>query len=604
MKELLARLFARPVIAGELIAASLFANVLALASPLFVIQVLNRYIAHGVDATLATLTTGVVMAITLELGFRQVRLRLAASVNSRKDEDLALGAFSVLTGAKAAAMDMLPAGLRREVVSGTDAVEAAYSAPNVAAVLDVPFALLFVAALALISPLLAVIASGFLAAVFIAAVLSLSAIRGPTRELTSVSGRRSALVSSAMTASDTVRAFNAAGFLRQLWQGEVVGFQTLRRRITGRHGLVQSLTQSAQGLLSVTMIAVAATLVVAGQMDVGAMIGANILAARALGPIVRLAQLGEAFAKARHSLDMFKEFSKLPQERLQGSALGNYKGGLQLKDVGFAYPGVSTPLFESLSLNLQPGGILVVAGANGTGKTTLARLILGLIEPRRGVILADGVDLAQIVPEWWRKQVVYLPQEPRFLHASLRDNILAFNPDLDDAGLNRLIETAGLRRFVDESPEGLDTAIANNGDNLSLGVRRRFALARALATDGVLAVLDEPTEGLDAEGTNRVLAVMNDLAKRGRSIMVFSHDPRIVKGVRFVLDLNTKPVPRLVDLQSASEAHAKAAAQTGAPAEPAAAAPSPQQPGAPVAASEEEPAAVQPQAAPDRRKAQ
>ena len=235
-------------------------------------------------------------------------------------------------------------------------------------------------------------------------------------------------------------------------------FQGLRRRIAARHGLVQSLTQSAQALMSVTIIAVAATLVVTGEFDIGVMIGANILAARALGPIARLAQLGEPFAKARQSLNMF---AKIPQERLQGSALQSYKGGLQFKDVGFAYTGANTPLFESLSHNLESGGVLIIRGANGSGKTTLARLIVGLLEPRRGHILVDGVDLAQIVPEWWRKQVIYMPQEPRFLNASLRDNLLAFNPDLDDAGLGRLIETAGLRSFVDQSPDGLDTALTN-----------------------------------------------------------------------------------------------------------------------------------------------
>lgn len=560
MKELLARLLVRPVLAAELVTASLFANLLALASPLFVIQVLNRYVAHGVDSTLATLTTGVVIAIVLEFGFRQVRLRMAAAVNSRKDEDLAFGAFAVLTGAKAAALDALPTGLRREIVTGSDAVEAAYSPSNIAAVLDVPFALLFVGALYLISPLIAGIVAGFLGAVFFVAIISLMSLRRPTRELSTVSGRRSILLTSAMTASDTVRAFNAAGFMRDLWRGEVRAFHKLRRRVTARHGLVQSLTQSSQGLMSVTVIAVAATLVVAGELDVGVMIGANILAARALGPIARLAQMGEPFAKARQALNMFKEFAKLPQERLQGSALQDYKGGIQFKDVGFAYPRANSPLFESLSHNLEPGGVLVIAGSNGTGKTTLARLIVGLVEPRRGHILVDGVDLAQVVPEWWRKQVMYMPQEPRFLNASLRDNLLVFNPDLDDAGLNRLIDAAGLKQFVDESPDGLDTVLTNGGETLSLGMRRRLALARALATDGKLAVLDEPTEGLDAEGRKRVYAVMNDLVKRGCTVIAFTDDPAITKGIRFVLDLNTKPVPRLVDLTAGAEARAKAAA--------------------------------------------
>lgn len=544
MKELLARLLARPVIFVELIAASLFVNLLALASPVFVIQVLNRYVSYGVDSTLATLTSGVLIAIVLEFGFRQVRLRMASVVSARSDEMLMVGSFGILTGAKSLAMDMLPPGLRREVISGADTVQAAYNAPNIAAILDVPFSLIFVGALFLLSPVIAVIVASFLVTILVFGIGSQGLLRKPTKELTAVSVRRSALVGSAITAADTVRAFNAAASMRRNWHGESNVFQGLRGRVTTLQGFVQSVTQSAQATMSVAVIAVGATLVVAGDMDVGAMIGCNILAARALGPVTRLAQLGEAFAKARQSLSMFGEFTRLPQERTQGSALAEYKGGVEFVDLAFAYPGSNVPLFESLSLKLEPGSVLVVSGSNGAGKTTLARMFAGLMEPTRGQILVDGVDLAQVVPEWWRRQISYLPQEPRLLNVSIRDNLLNFNPDLDDAALNKLIEVSGLRDYIDQSPKGFEAEIVNNGDNLSLGIRRRLALARALASDGMLLLCDEPTEGLDNDGCARVYTLLNEQAKRGRTIVVFSHDPKIVKGAGQILDLNFKPVPK------------------------------------------------------------
>lgn len=545
MTELLARLAARPGLALELMAASLFANVLALAMPLFVIQVLNRYVAHGVDETLVTLTAGAAAAVLFECGFRQARLRLAAGINAPNDEALDARVFGVLTGAKAATLDQVPGGLRREIMGGPEAVATALSATNVCAVLDVPFALVFLAALFLLSPPIAALVACFLAAVFVVAAVSLAALRAPTRELVGVAGKRNALVGTATAASDTVRAFNAAPYLRRLWQSEGDALHRLRRRITARHGLVQSLTHGAQLLMAIAVIALGGVLVVRGELDVGALIGANILAARALGPVARLATLGEAFAKARQSLAMLRDFFKLSAERQQGAALEAFQGRLELKDLAFAYPGARAPLFESVSLALEPGAVLVVSGANGTGKTTFARLLLGLLEPSRGQILIDGVDLAQLVPLWWRRQVAYLPQEPRFLNGSLRDNIATFNPDLDEATLNALIDTAGLRAFVSQSSDGLDAQVTNNGDNLSLGIRRRLALARALAADGRLVVFDEPTEGLDGEGAQRIYAALNELAARGRTIVAFSHDANIVKGTHFVLDLNAKPVPSL-----------------------------------------------------------
>ena len=546
MRELYARLKSRPAIFAEMIAASLLANILALASPLFVIQVLNRYIAHGVDATLSTLAVGTVIAILLEFGFRQVRMRLAQAVNAPFEEQLSSAAFGALTGAKAAAAEALPPGIRQQVMAGADQAQGAYSAPNMTAVMDVPFTLVFVLALFLLSPWLAVIALLFLAFVFMVAVLTLGALRGPSRELTAAQARRSQLIGSAIQAGDTVRAFNAQGMIRKLWKTETGLYQRLYRWVAGRQGLVQSLTAAAQGLMSVTVIAAGAVLVVRGQMDVGGLIGANILAARALGPLIKLAQMGEAFAQARQSMAMLHEFLKAPRERTQGTALAEFRGGLEFQDVGFVHPGQRAPLFETLSLKVKPGATLLVSGANGAGKTTLARLVVGLIEPTRGKILVDGVDLAQVVPEWWRKQVMYLPQEPGFINASIGDNIKAANPELDEAALNDLARRAGLKTFIDQSPGGFDTPIVNNGSNLSLGVRRRIALARALATDGRLLVVDEPTEGLDAEGVRHVIDAMNWAGKAGRTVVAFTHDPQILAAAPHYLDLDAKPVPRLV----------------------------------------------------------
>lgn len=131
--------------------------------------------------------------------------------------------------------------------------------------------------------------------------------------------------------------------------------------------------------------------------------------------------------------------------------------------------------------------------------------------------------------------------------ATVRENILSGNPDLDDADLNRIVRAAGLRHFIDSSPKGLETVLSASGANLPPGTRKRLALARALATDGRLLLLDEPTEGLDAEGRAAVYGVMNTMAKEGRTIVVVSYDANILKGAARVLDLSKKPVPEVTE---------------------------------------------------------
>lgn len=547
MNEFFRRLKHKPYLTLEIGLASLFANVLALAAPLFIIQVLNRYVAYGVDATLTTLTTGVLLAIGLEYTFRKIRMRLGQAISAGTDTNNSIAGFNLLLKVKASALKRIPQGQRQQVISAVSSIEKAYGSRNIGIVFDVPFAVLFLGFLFLLSPVLSLIVTCFLVIVFIIGTLSAWSLKKNTRKLIEMSGVSNALTHSATAEIDTVRAFNASSFLSNLWTIQLEKVQGLRLNIEARQNGTQTIIQTVTALMSVLVVATGATLVVAGKLDVGAMIGANILAARALIPISNFSQLGATFAEASESISILKEFSKMPLESNNSSFKPLYKGGLEFRDVSVVLPGATTPLFESLSLILKPGSILVIRGSNGTGKTTLTRLITGILEPTRGQILIDGLDLRQASTEWWRKQIIFLPQEPTLLNTTIRENLMTLNPEIDTQQLSKAITSTGLTNYLDESPHGLETTVTDNGRNLSLGIRRRLALARALTTNGMLVVFDEPTEGMDNDGIACIYSTIKDLAMQGRTIIVVSHDPKIVRGGQVTIDLNTKPIPRITE---------------------------------------------------------
>lgn len=539
MGELLARLSRSPAATVRLLLASLLINALGLASSLYVIQVLNRYVGHGVGATLFTLTAGVVIAIAGEHAFRTLRLDLAGEIVGDGDERLATGLFGLMLTARLSDLDARPRGEAEMLMRGVERGEAAFGATNLAAVADVPFSLFFLLVLALLSAPLAGIAALFTGLSVLSIWLGQRRQAGPVRAAQAAGQAVATLVEAAGSGADAVRQFRGAPMLMARWREASAKARALRSRLAAGANAGASLSQATQGLMGACIIAVGAILVVDGKLDVGALIGANLIAARALAPVVRLAQLSQGLQQAEAGLRAARAFAtEVAVEPEGGAVLASYHGKLELRRLAYAPPGQPVPLFSALDLTLEPGSVVAITGRNGSGKSSLVRLMTGLAHPSEGQVLADGVDIRQLAPAWWRAQVSYLPQEPVFLDGSIAENLTAARPGLPEAEMRRCLEKAGLGRFVDEHPEGLNRRLALGGRSLALGLRRRLALARALAVDGRLVVLDEPSEGLDREGVEVVYGLLIELAQRGRTIVVVSHDPNIIRGAGRVLDLN------------------------------------------------------------------
>ncbi|MBF0627393.1 MAG: ATP-binding cassette domain-containing protein [Magnetococcales bacterium] len=543
MKEMLRFLAMSPLLGFELLVASFLINLLGLASSLYVIQVLNRYVGSGVDATLFTLTIGAILAIGIEWWMRQLRRDLARSVVGRPMGRVAVGFFNALLGIKLAELLRLNSSSQREMLGHLSTVQRAYTPATVVALLDLPFAGVFVAALVLIHPAIALLATGFLAFVFLISLVHQHRLTHPTLQVGQLSARHAALSASVLTTAESVRVFNGAHLMRNRWWEQMVALHRDQTDLANRQEGIQTLTQAIGALMGVAVIGYGAKLATFGQMDTGLLIGANILAGRAMAPLLRFAQLVPQLAKARQALELLAQFSRLPLVKEEGTALREFSGRVALEMVGYAWPGAKGVLFESLSCIAEPGKLVAVVGSNGTGKTTLLRLLTGVLEPQRGKILIDGYNLSQLHPEWWHGQLLYLPQEPLFLDATLRENLTTLQPGLDDEALHALVDRVGLRRFLNESEQGLELVITEGGQRLSPGIRRRIALARALVSDGKLVVLDEPLEGLDGEGRKLLLEMIKEWVTQGRTVVTASHDAAMAQVADLVIDLDAKPVP-------------------------------------------------------------
>jgi ATP-binding cassette subfamily C protein LapB len=543
MKAFFVNFIKHPIIALEIIIATFFIAVLTLSSPLFVIQVLNRYITHGFSGTLITLTAGMLIAIALQFAFRLVRTRLASTINHEPDQIFSEKVFSILSQAYPQPISRIAKPKLQETINGLQIIRSAHSAPSINTILDAPFAFLFVLVVFYISPVLALIALGGIVLSLFSGIVALLISRGTNKALQNITIAHRGMVQSILNNIDTVRVFKGQNFLKPRWDKQSTATGELQSKDANIKEFSQSLTMALNLLMTVTLYATGAVQVVDGFLSVGGLIGANILAGRAFSSTTRFVQVCYLLNKAKGCQRELQQLFKLPVEPAAGSSLAEYSGSLQLKDLSFRFKGSSGPLFESINLNLLPGETLGITGYNGSGKTTFMRLITGLLHPPRGAILIDGVDLRQIAPEWWRNQICYLPQEPLFLNATIYETITMINSDIDVETINKIISLADLKNFLNSSPQGLKGVITENGRYLPAGIRRRIALARAITANGRLVLFDEPTEGLDESGCQAVYKILNQMTHQGKTIIVVSRDHKILRGAHKILNLSIKPVP-------------------------------------------------------------
>ncbi len=218
-------------------------------------------------------------------------------------------------------------------------------------------------------------------------------------------------------------------------------------------------------------------------------------------------------------------------------------GDIVIEDVSFAWPGRAERALDGVDLTLAAGCRTAIVGPSGAGKTTLGRLLLRFVEPDRGRILVGGTDLASVPAAAWRERIAYVPQAPHLFHGSVVDNIRLARPEASLAEVVAAARAADADRFIDDLPDGYDTALGEDGVRLSGGQRQRIAIARAFLRDAQLVVLDEPTAHLDPDAEAAVAAAVQRLAA-GRTVVVISHRSALTAGADAIVELDHGRVVR------------------------------------------------------------
>lgn len=543
---------------AEAALGALLINVLALAGSFFTMNVYDRVISTQAYVTLWTLASGVTLAMLFEYLARNVRAWLLD--NAGKKADLLLGA-KLFRQAMMTRLEHRPASVGsfannlREFESLRDFVTSA----TLVALFDLPFMFLFVWVIALIAGPLFWVALASIPVVVVAAMIAQWPLSRYVNENMRESSIKQGLMVEALESAEAVKALRAESQMQAKY--ERAAALTARTAMKSRvvTNLVLNFTSLVSNFVTVAMVCWGVYLIGEGKLTMGALIAAVMLSSRALAPAATITGLAVRLQQARTALKSLNKVMATPTDRL---ADRNYlhrpalAGEIVARGLSFRYGKDLQPSLKDIDLRIDPGERIAVLGRVGSGKSTLLKVLSGLYAPSAGSVLIDGVDAQQIEPADLRRQVFYLGQDVRLFYGTLRANLKAGNPFIDDDTMVRVAMAFGVHHFVSLHPRGYDMPIGERGEGLSGGQRQAVALARAILANPTVLLLDEPTSAMDNATEFQALQALSRFGV-GKTLVYVTHKINLLDHISrvVVLDAGQRVAdgPKQAVLQALSE---------------------------------------------------
>ena len=517
----------------EVIAAAGIVNLLALASPLFIMNVYDRVLPNQAFATLWVLAIGIGVALAFDFLLRSLRNVLIDTVGRRADVLLASQIFEHVLNIKLAARPA-STGAFANHLREFETVRDFFTSSTLASFTDLMFVGLFIFVIAMIAgPLAWIPAIAVMLALTVGLLVQIPLSR-TVRQSQEEAAQKHGILVETVSSLDTIKSLSAEGRMQRAWEGFVGATSRTTQSTRFFSNLAINLTTLIQQSVTVFIVIGGVYLVSAGDMTMGAIIAAVILGGRAVGPLAGLAGTLSRMHQSFTALGTLNRLMETPVERPQGRHVISRpitEGSFEFRDVTFGYPGSSIPALRDLSLSVAAGERVGVIGRIGSGKTTLSRLLVGFYEPDQGAVTIDGVDIRQYHPTDIRRGVGMVMQDVTLFYGTVRDNISLGAPHADDAMVLRAAQLAGVDEWVGNHPMGYNLPVGERGQYLSGGQRQSIALARALLMDPPVLLLDEPTSAMDNLSEQAFVRRLRTVLDGKRTLLVTTHRASLLRVV-------------------------------------------------------------------------
>jgi PrtD family type I secretion system ABC transporter len=508
-------------------------NLLMLTGSLFMLQVYDRVIPSSSVPTLVALSL-IVLVLYSYYGLMEfLRSRLMVRMGRKFEEQLRGRVFDAVAGL----------ALRKAGQSGGQPVQDLATIRQFLggqgrlAFLDMPWVPIYLWVVFMLHWMLGVVALFSAAIILVLALLTERSTRGPLAEANTAVTKVALLTEEARRNSEALHSLGMKAAMRKRWlalQGEALDHQT---RANDAGSTYSSLSRVFRMIVQSAMLATGAYLAIKHEISGGSIVASSIIMGRALAPIEQAVGNWQQFIGYRKAMErLTKILAAIPPEQ-ERMALPHPQGLLEVESLAVMLPGSDKPILQGVTFRVKPGQGLGIIGPTGAGKSTLARVIVGLLPPARGSVRLDGATPDQRSDDERGQMIGYLPQDIQIFDGTVAQNISRFGETPDAAKIVEAAKLANIHDFIMRLPQGYDTPLSEGGNRLSAGQKQRVALARAMFGDPVLFVMDEPNSNLDAEGEVALDSAIRACLKRNAAVVVVAHRPSALHAMNELLVL-------------------------------------------------------------------
>ena len=504
--------------------AALLINLFALAFPIFTMNVYDRVVPNHAVETLWAMALGLVLALAADLYIRLLRSHFVDEASARIDVQLSASLMERVLGMR---LEKRPqsVGSFAANLRGFEQVRDFIASTTVTALIDLPFALLFIGVIGWISPWLVLPVVACFVIVLVMGFVLQHRLHELAQTTYQASAQRNATLIEALGAIETIKTQGAEGVIQARWERNNLHLaQTgvkMRALSSGATYGAAWLTQ----MVNLVIVLIGVMLISQRELTMGALIACTTLSGRALAPAGQIVGLLLQYQGARTALESLDKVMAQPVEREGDQNFlhrREVRGEIELRNVKFSYPNREDPALDGISLRIPAGEKVALIGRVGSGKTTIQKLMLGLYAPSDGAVLIDGIDLRQLDPADVRRNLGYVSQDVTLFYGTLRDNIAFGLPYADDQAILAAAEIAGLIEFVNRHPRGFDMQVGERGELLSGGQRQGVGIARAVLNNAPMLLLDEPTSAMDFSTEALVTRRITEFAV-GKTVVLVTH---------------------------------------------------------------------------------